>query len=371
MTDGDGGRLQRLLDYLKADPDNPNLLGDAAQAAIDAGDLDTAQKLAQHLLAIVPSSFAGRYFASVIAMRRGDFATAADLLGRLIVEDDQPGIRFNLAWSQAMLGDKQASLALLDDRTVAEIAAAAMLKTQLLHEAARFDEALAFGRGALERHPDDAGLNAAMATLALDLEDAALARTCALKAGDHPEGLAASGMIDLAEGSIDTANILFERSLATRAHNPRAWIGRGLAGLMRQDHGQAAMDLDRGAQQFGQHIGSWIAAGWGHFIAGNVAAAQERFERALAIDHTFAETHGSLAVIDIVSGREQEARRRITTALRLDRECFAAALAQVLLSSGNPEQAKDIVDRAMNTPLNEQGMTIAGYMAGLSRPTVH
>lgn len=23
------------------------------------------------------------------------------------------------------------------------------------------------------------------------------------------------------------------------------------------------------------------------------------------------------------------------------------------------------------TPLNEQGMTIAGYMAGLSRPTVH
>ena len=320
---------------------------------------------------MVPGSFEGRYLASVIAMRRGDFAAAAELLEPLLAEDDQPSLRFNLAWSRAMLGDKETALALLDERTVAEIAAAAMLRTQLLHEAARLEEALAFGRAALARHPDDAGLNAAMATLALDLEDPGLARACALKAGDHPEGLAAAGMLDLADGAIEAAHARFERSLAVRTHNPRAWIGRGLAGLMRQDNAQAAMDLDRGAQQFGRHLGSWIAAGWAHFIAGDAAAAQERFERALGIDPTFAETHGSLAVIDAVSGREQDARRKATTALRLDRDCFSAALAQALLSSGDPTRAREIIDRAMTTPLNEQGMTIASYMAGLSRPTVH
>lgn len=370
MTDDRTAHLERLLGYLKADPNNAALLADAVQAALDADQLDQAEQLDRHLLAVTPGAFEGRYLASVIAMRQRDFAAAAELLEGLRAEHDQPSVRFNLAWSRAMSGDKGASRALLDDRTTTEIAAAAMLKLQLLHEAAELDEALAFGQVALERHPDDAGLLAAMATLALDLEDAELARRCALRAGDHPEALAASGMLDLQDGSIEAAQALFDKSLATREHNPRAWIGRGLAGLLRQDP-QAAMDLDRGAQQFGSHIGSWIAAGWGHFIAGDIAAAQDRFERAMSIDPTFAESHGSLAVIDVTAGRTEEARRRMVKALRLDRECFSAALAQAMLLSDDPTKAQEIVSRAMHTPLNDQGMTIAGYMAGLSRPTVH
>lgn len=370
MTDDHTARLGRLLGYLKADPNNPALLADAVRAALDANELDQAAQLSRHLQTVTPGGFEGRYLASVIAMRQRDFAAAAALLDALMAESDQPSVRFNLAWSRAMLGDKATALTLLDERTTAEIAAAAMLKLQLLHEAAQLDEALAVGQAALERHPDDAGLLAAIATLALDLEDSDLARRCALRAGDHPEALAASGMLDLQDGSIETAQALFDKSLATREHNPRAWIGRGLAGLLRQDP-QAARDLDRGAQQFGSHIGSWIAAGWGHFIGGDIAAAQERFERAMEIDPTFAESHGSLAVVDVAAGRTEEARRRMVTALRLDRECFSAALAQVMLLSDDPAKAQEIVARAMHTPLNEEGMTIAGYMAGLSRPTVH
>jgi tetratricopeptide (TPR) repeat protein len=371
MTDGIGDRLRRLLSYLKVDPDNPNLLGDAVQAAIDHGDLERAQSLNEQLMAVLPGAIQGRYLASVIAMRRANFSEAERILEGLLAEDDKPNIRFNLAWSKAMVGSKNDALALLDDRTTTEIAAAAMLKTQLLHEGGQFDEAMDFGRAALKRHSEDAGLLSAMATLALDLEVPELARECAMKAGDHPEALAASGMLDLQEGLVDSAETMFDRSLAIREHNPRAWVGRGLAGLLRQENAQAAMDLDRGAQQFGEHIGSWIAAGWAHIIAGDVGAAKERFERALAIDPTFAESHGSLAVIDVVSGRTQDARRKLATALRLDRQCFSAALAQVLLSSGDPAQAKEIVDRAINTPINEDGMTVAGYMAGLTRPTIH
>lgn len=355
MTDDRTARLERLLGYLKVDPNNPALLADAVQAALDADELDQAAQLGRHLQAVTPGGFEGRYLASVIAMRQRDFATAAALLDTLMTESDQPSVRFNLAWSRAMLGDKAIALALLDERTTAEIAAAAMLKLQLLHEAAQLDEALAVGQAALDRHPDDAGLLAAMATLALDLEDAELARRCALRAGDHPEALAASGMLDLQDGSVETAQALFDKSLATREHNPRAWIGRGLAGLLRQDP-QAARDLDRGAQQFGSHIGSWIAAGWGHFIGGDIAAAQERFERAMEIDPTFAESHGSLAVVDVAAGRTEEARRRMVTALRLDRDCFSAALAQVMLLSDDPAKAQEIVSRAMHTPLDRKSV---------------
>lgn len=370
MTHNRTTRLERLLGYLKADPNNSALLADAVQAALDADELDQAEQLGRHLQAVTPGGFEGRYLAAVTAMRRRDFESAAGHLDTLMTQRDQPSVRFNLAWSRAMLGDKATALALLDDPTTEEIAAASMLKLQLLHEAAQLEEALAIGQVALEHHPDDAGLLAAMATLALDLEDSILARRCALRAGDHPEALAAAGMLDLQDGSIETAEVLFDKSLAARDHNPRAWIGRGLAGLLRRNP-QAALDLDRGAQQFGSHVGSWIAAGWGHFIAGDVAAAQERFQRAMEIDPTFAESHGSLAVVDIAAGRMDEGRRRTVTALRLDRDCFSAALAQVMLLSDDPAKTQEIVARAMHTPLNEEGMTIAGYMAGLSRPTLH
>ncbi|MBX9645216.1 MAG: tetratricopeptide repeat protein, partial [Novosphingobium sp.] len=141
--------------------------------------------------------------------------------------------------------------------------------------------------------------------------------------------------------------------------------------LAGQDAAAAALDLDRGAQQFGDQIGSWIAAGWAHYLAGEVDAAAQRFERALAIDHNFAESHGSLAVIDAARGDNESARRRMQTALRLDRQCFSAVMAKVMLDAASPEEAKALFDQAFNTPLNAQGMTIASYMVGMVRPTLH
>lgn len=371
MSEADDGRLSRLLLYLDADPDNPALLADAVNAALAIRDLDKAQALADQLRQVVPESIEGHYLASVVAMHRQDFALADRLLTPLLERDAQPSIRFNLAWSRAMLGNKEQALELLDQATITTIAQAAMLKVQLIHEAGKFDEALALGKRALERFPDDSGLLAAMSTLALDVEDADLARQCADKAGDHPEALAAVGMLDLLDGDPETAGARFDRSLSIRQHNPRAWIGRGLAALVRHDPAAAARDIDQGAQQFGDHIGSWIAAGWAHYLAGDIAAATQRFERALSIDQRFAESHGSLAATDISIGNLDSARRRIRIAFGLDRQCFSAALAQVLLSSDNPARAQEIVEQAMTTPLGKDGLTIASYMAGLARPTVH
>jgi Flp pilus assembly protein TadD len=270
-----------------------------------------------------------------------------------------------------MMGEKDRALGVLDAATVSEIAAAAMLKVQLMHEAGDFDGAIEEARRALELHPDDAGLCAAVGTLALDVEDTELAALCAGKAGDHPEGLAVTGMLEMQIGDPATALQTFSRSIEVRQHNPRAWIGRGLARMLLSDNSGAAADIDEGASQFGDHIGSWIAAGWAHFLAGDVAAAKTRFERALAIDPNFAESHGSLAVLDVAQGDAGSARRRMTTALRLDRECFSAAMAQVLLNNDDPAKIQEIVARAFSTPLNGEGMTVAGYMSGLVRPTVH
>lgn len=364
-------RLARLQSYLAGDPDNPALLADAVQAAIDGGELDKAEAWNARLGEIAPLGFESRYLGSVIAMRRSDFAAAARLLEGLLPDHPHANVRFNLAWSRAMLGDKTGARELLDAGTTAVIGAAAMLKTQLMHEAGEFDEAMAFGRGALRDHPEDRGLLAALATLALDVEDAAFAAECAGKAGDHPEAHAVTAVLELQAGDPDQARLSFDRSIAQRRHNPRAWVGRGLTALARQDAASAASDIDTGAQQFGDHIGSWIAAGWAHFLAGDQAAARQRFDRAMGLDPNFAESHGSLAVLAAVAGDREAARRGMATALRLDRQCFSAALAQVLLSNDDPAKAAAIVERAMNTPLGEQGLTMASFMAGMTKPTVH
>ena len=364
-------KLERLLGYLAADPSNAALLIDAIETALAAGTLNTAAELVEQLSGIRPDSFEAAYFSALLAMEGRDFEKAANSLIPLVAAGAPLNARFNLAWCQAMLGDKAQALANLDFATTDTLASAAMLRLQLMHEAGDIDAAYVFGQDALERFPEDVGLLAAMATLAMDMEDVPLARHCAEKAGSHPEALAALGLLDLQGGNIESARRSLEGSLAIRDHNPRAWVGQGLVRLLEREPAAAALDMDRGAQQFGDHIGSWIGAGWAHYLAGNLDAAEQRFERALAIDPNFAESHGSLAVIDVAKGRTEAAKRRMITALRLDRNCFSALLAKIMLDADNPALARDLVEQAFSSPLDENGMTVSAFLAGLTKPTIH
>lgn len=371
MDSPDRAQLDRLLGFLKVDPGNVRLLVDATETAIAARDLDEADRLVGRIADAAPGSEQACYLAGLVAMNRSEFARACDIFEELAIRARSPAVAFNLAWSLAMLGRKDEALGLLDADVIGTIGAAAMLKTQLLHEAGQLDEALGVGKAALVVFPDDAGLLGVVATLALDMEDSDLARACAMRGGDHPEALAAAAVLDLREGNTVLAKTRLDASLAVRQHNPRAWIGRGLVALLEHDPASAARDIDRGADQFGRHIGSWIAAGWAHYLAGDIETARQRFERALNIDPAFAETQGSLAVIAAATGNRDEARRLMTTALRLNPQCFSAALARIMLTSNDTAAARVIVAKAMATPIGSDGLTLATYMASLTRSTLH
>jgi tetratricopeptide (TPR) repeat protein len=304
-------------------------------------------------------------------MQERRFADAAAAYAVLAKHDDSPALRFNRSWSLAMIGQKDAALALLDEANTMIIPAAAMLRVQLLHERGEFDAAADFARSMLDLHGDDEGFAAAVSVLAIDIEDEELARRCADKGGNHPDALASRAALSLGDGHVEAAFANFDAALAIRQHHPRAWIGRGLARLARHDSAAAASDIDRGAEQFGDHIGSWIAAGWAHFTAGDHATARARFDHALMIDDSFGETHGSLAVLDVLAGDIESAKRRTAIARRLDRESFSAMLAQTLLTQDDPTAAQAIVERAMATPINDKGQTLAHFLAGFSPPTVH
>lgn len=357
---------QRLLGYLEQDPDNHSLLVDTAEAAIAAHQPDAAVELLGRAAAVSAPGPREGTLSGLAAMHAERFADAATQFAELLDNGaDNPAIRFNLAWSRAMEGDEQGALAVLDDATSEALPQAAALDVQLRHATGEFDEAFQRGKHYLDLHPDHRALCAAMSVLALDMDDPGLAAACAAKAPGHPDALATLGTLALDMSDATQAHALFDEALARNPKAPRAWVGRGLAELLDGHADKAPADIDRGAELFGDHLGSWIAAGWAYFVNGDMATSRARFEHALELDPTFAETHGSLAVLDILSGDIDAARERAKVATRLDRQSYAAALAQAMLSagSGDIDKSRAIIERALHSPLDGTGRTLAQALA--------
>lgn len=361
-------RLDRLLPLLDADPSNLALLADAAETALAEQRPDTAAELLERYAAIAPLPPRETNLAGLAALQTKRYDRAAALFGELVESGvDDPAVRFNLAWACAMDKQFDRALELLDDDLARALPQAAMLQVQLLHDRGEFDDAAARARDYVEIHPSYAPLMAAVSVLALDVEDAELAAACAAKGGEHPDALTTLGTLALGDERATEALDLFDRALDRNSQVPRAWVGRGLARLLTGQSPDAAADIDRGAEMFGDHLGSWIAAGWAHFVNKDLASARARFETALELDDTFAETHGSLAVLDLLEGNVEGAREKSEIALRLDRQCYSAALARSLLAAGAGDEAtaRRIYEAAVNAPIDDSGRTIGQALARL------
>ena len=349
-TAGAPSRLQRLLGFLRHDPTNPRLIADAANAAVDEGEPAQAAALLDsyaRISPLTPELMNLRGLAALDAQRHDEARATFEALLQTAPED--PNLRFNLAWCRSMLPDYEGAAALLDDAVMDAAPRAPWLRIQMLHHLGRLEEALEVGQGLAVRFPHDADLMGALAAVALDAEDLGLAADYARRAGDQHDGL-------------------FERALAAYPQDARARLGKGLALMAQGASDEACGEIDRAAELFGRHLGSWVAAGWAYFVKGDYATSRARFETALAIDDTFAEIHGGLAVLDVMDGEIDRARRRIEVALRLDRNCFSAALARVLILSrqGDAASAARVRDIALNTPIGAGGRTIAQVMASFA-----
>lgn len=359
---------RQLESFLRADPDNLALIADTATAAFDAGRYDEATALLDRYAARAALLPAHVNLRGLIAMAREDWPAAIAIFESLHrLPDDPPTVRFNLAWALAMTQRKDAAVTLLDDAVVETIPQAAQLLIGLLHERGDLEAAATYARSSILRFPDHRGLNATVSTLAIDIDDLALAEATAVRAGDHPQALVTRGTLALGDDRAEDAGRLFDAVIAINPHLPRAWVGRGLVALAADDAARAAADLDRGAALFGRHLGSWIAAGWAHFLAGDMATAKARFETARTIDDTFAEAHGSLAMTSLAQGDAVAAEQGARRALRLDRECFSGALASALLAAGagDADKAGRIVALALSTPIDGTGRTIGAALAKL------
>lgn len=358
-------RLETLLSYLQADPNNTALRDDAIEEALALNEADIALRLIGdgNKAAMDDRRLSQMGLAQ---LQKRDFRRASEIYTILRERGhDDPAITYNLAWARAMDKDFSSALGLLDEEAVIALPQAAELYVQLLHEAGEFDVAADEARKLFAIHPDHRGLAAAVSVLAIDVEDVDLAAQSARVAGDHPDALTTLGTLSLGEQDVTAARDQFEQALSINPNLPRALIGRGLAKLVSEDRDGAGKDLDRGAELFDDHLGSWIAAGWAYLLQNDPVTARQRFDHAMALDRNFAESYGSLAVLDVLEGKLDQAGAGIATAMKLDRQCMSAAFAQTLLISatGSPEEGRRLFEQILSAPLDDKGHTIRQAIA--------
>ncbi len=364
-------RYEALKTFLKDDPHNPSLLADVADAATKEGDIAFALECFEtlHSVDVLTGGLANS--AGIVAMRAG----RQDLAQQWYAAATEGGnaqdvaLDFNIAYSMALDGDFEGAIDKLGPEVIEALPQAALLDLQIHHQLGLFEQAEAKMETYFEKYPDYGPLQAAVSVLAMDVDRPELARTAAQNAGDHPDALTTLGTLSLAEHKVDYADAAFEKALATGHKNPRALVGRGMVALARGQNQSAAEALDKGAEQFGDHLGSWIAAGWAYALANDLQTARARFERAKSIDDTFGEAHGSLAVLDFLAGDIEGAQRGAKVGRRLDPQSFSSALVQILIarSQGKAEMAEAILESALSTEVLPNGQTLRDAILGSVR----
>lgn len=363
-------KLDRLLSYLEQDPTNPNLLKDAAETAFEAGDFAKAAELIDRHAALGRPLPELLNISGMMALHTGNLARADEIFSHILQQDaHNTAVRCNLALTKAAELDWPAVGDLLDDAAVAAEPRMTALKVRTFQHLGRPEDALAWADRLPEHAPLDAAALSALAVASVDAADLKRAQLYAQAAGETPEAAFTLGFVALSEGRPQAAEPLFDRALAQAPDQGRALLGKGLARMSADDPVAAAAWLDRAASSFETHLGSWIAAGWAYFAAGDLTRSRERFATALALDDTFAETHGALAVLDLLQGDKEAARRGVEVALRLDRQCFSGLLGKLLLleSEGDAVNADRLRKMAVNIPVGSDGLTLGAAMARLRR----
>ena len=143
---------------------------------------------------------------------------------------------------------------------------------------------------------------------------------------EQREALVAGATAALAEQKLAQAKLLSEQAVQRYPQEGRAWSVAGVTSMMEHKFEEARNQLRKATELMPRHIGSWHALGWCE-LQNDLSAARIAFEKALALDHNFADSHGALAIVLLMQDHPTEAKAHITRALKLDPNSLTAKYA--------------------------------------------
>lgn len=345
------GRLARLLDYLKADPGNNRLLGDALNLAIECGDQESSLKMIEHLEAH-PSNDPQVYArATYLLLRTGRYVQAAEYGDLAIAAGiEHPAVVFNAAFAHFYNDAYETASTLLERLTSSEDCPVAplMLHVRALDHQERNEEAEPLAFRAVQLEPENPEAIGLLALQQFENGDNAAAIRSAQEAlsrnPDQLDALIACASAHFEQGTTEASRKAWMHTVEVYPDCGRAWGGLGQIEFNDLNFDQAQAHLEKAVHFMPDHIGTWHVLAWIHILRSESESARKALQQAYALDRNYSETHGALAACDVLEGRLEEARQGIRRAFRLNNDCRAACYAQMLLLSheGKPEEGKKL-----------------------------
>ena len=351
--------LERHLGFLSADPENPRLLAQCADLALEAGRVDEAQKLIERGLALKPED---QHFKARLANARlalNEFEGAIEILERLVQGvQTVPALRYNLGYALMHVGryaEAKEHLA----AAIGEVPQAAMMLVRAHHHLGEMDEAIRVAETYADAHPEDAEVSGQLAILYFDADDITKARAWADKAmalpRKTPEAYFTAGYLALGDEDVKRARELLGRALELNPKSGRAWSGKGLAEFFGGDPIAAEEALGRALEHMPHHAGTWLALGWVRIMRQDFDGAEAAFEKAGELDAGSGETQGALALIDLLRGAGNRAQRRAGRALELDPESLSGQIAKAVLDPGDDAARGAALGRILSSQQSFKG----------------
>jgi tetratricopeptide (TPR) repeat protein len=345
-------RIDRLEVFHRKDPENAALACELVEALLTAGRIGRARELLASLSPQVREDPRLRFCAARCALLDGRLPRAAELLQPLKdTAADGPLLRHDLAFIQFSMGDVDTALKTLEPVLANPESSAAIdvLHARLLHWRGEYDAALRAIDQALAKSLEDADALGVQALLLLDSGDRDGARRAAeaavARSASQIDAETVLGTLALWEQRPDEAENYFSSILSRQPGAGRALLGLGQVRMLHGQWGLAREALERAVANMPHHIGSWHALAWCQLLLGELEAAQSSYEHALAIDRSFGETHGGMAILHALRGENLEAEEEIKRARKLDPSGRSAVYARALLylASGRDDLARRLI----------------------------
>ena len=365
-------QLVRHLSYLEQDPENSQLLCDIAHMEYLEGKTEDAWAHAQRAIASAEALPLAYTILGLVASDHGRMEEAANHFAKAIgLGDSDPYILFRYAQALALTkrfteAEGPARAAAAD---VVRAPDAELLLVRVLHYLGNVEEAIGVAQTAIEAGRGSARLYSMLSTLLVDnsdFEGAAKASAQALILNpDDPEALATQGLVSLNALNSQEALIDFQRAIASQPANGRAHLGEGLSYMLTGELGRAAESIDHATTHMPTHVGTYHALAWCHILNKDVDAAEKALNTAYELNHNFGETHGGLAIVAIMRGQLDKAKKYAQQATRLDKNSVSAQFAQVLIqeASGKPGRAKQMMETLLTQPILANGQTVKQAVA--------
>jgi tetratricopeptide (TPR) repeat protein len=351
-------QLARFLEYIRSDAGNLALRRDAIRMACDEGHWEVARQL----LNDAPAGHAqdGELLAlhGFVLLQAQRYVDAEQALSSAIATGvEAAAVGYNLAFAVFMQKRYEAALEILSAPAALQTGPlASLLRARCLHHVGRRAEAAEDCNAYLAAVPDDVQGRGLLALILYEQGHAGPAREhadVALQGDPHQlEALLTVASMQADSSDASAARGSFQALTRIHPHCGRAWFGLALIELSETRVDEAAKSIALAAAQMPEHIGTWHVMAWAALMKGDIAAAAGAFDTALAIDRSFGETHGGLAIIAACRGEEEEARRSIRRARRLDPNAMSPYYAELLLLQrhGREAEARELLDAVLARP---------------------